>query len=128
VEDLLDDLERVGHLSADRFVESLVRRRSARYGLRRVEQELGQHRISAELQAPAIAQLRRSDAENAWLAWQRRFGQAPSDLAERARQHRFLAARGFTGDSVAAVFKRLRSVDFDDESAQASPGDWPTDT
>ena len=105
---VLDALEQAGHLSTARFVESLVRKRAARYGLRRVEQELAEHKIDPELKRPMIQSLKDSEGERAWQAWERRFGQPPADLTERARQQRFLVARGFTGDAVAAVFSRLR--------------------
>lgn len=107
--ELLDTLEQAGYLSAERFVDGLVRRRSVRYGARRVAQELAEHGIAPALQAPALAELRATESERAWDAWQRRFGRPPADVAERARQYRFLAARGFSGEAIAAVFKRLRN-------------------
>ena len=106
---MLDALEQAGHLSSQRFVESLVRRRSGKYGLRRVEQELAEHKIEPELKQPMLEALKTGEAERAWLAWERRFGTPPADLTERARQQRFLVARGFTGETVSAVFKRLRA-------------------
>ena len=108
VADVLDALEQAGHLSSQRFVESLIRRRSAKYGLRRVEQELAEHKIAPDLKKPMLDALKESEFERAWLAWERRFGTPPADITERARQQRFLAARGFTGESVAAVFRRLK--------------------
>jgi regulatory protein len=113
VADLLDALEQAGHLSADRFVESLVRRRGAKYGVRRVAQELAEHRIAPALQAPVLAELKAAEPDRAWEAWQRRFGRAPTDVSERARQYRFLTARGFSGEAVAGVFKRLRGLPAD---------------
>ena len=35
--------------------------------------------------------------------WQRKFGSPPADLRERARQMRFLAARGFSGAAICTV-------------------------
>jgi regulatory protein len=116
---LLDALEAAGHLSTARFVESLVRRRSARYGTRRLEQEFAEHRIPAELATPALRELRQSEGERAWAAWERRFGVAPADLSERARQQRFLIARGFGAEAVSAVFRRLR----DTPAASAMPSE-----
>lgn len=106
---VLDALEQAGYLSAQRFVESLIRRRSAKYGLRRVEQELAEHKIEPELKQPMLDALKGSEAERAWQAWERRFDAPPADLKERARQQRFLAGRGFTGEAVSAVFKRLKN-------------------
>ena len=105
---MLDALEQAGHLSCQRFVESLIRRRSAKYGLRRGEQELPENKIAPELKKPMLDALKDTESERAWQAWERRFGTPPADMSERARQQRFLAARGFTGESVAAVFRRLK--------------------
>jgi regulatory protein len=85
-----------------------VRRRGARYGVRRLSQELAEHRLGGEISADALAEFRRAEPELAWQAWERRFGAPPTDLAERARQHRFLMARGFGPEAVASVFRRLR--------------------
>lgn len=103
---LLDDLERDKFLSAPRFVESLVRRRVARFGIRRIEQELDQHRLPDETTGPALLALRQSERDRALEVWRKRFGEPPADLAERGRQQRFLAQRGFEGETIAWVFKR----------------------
>lgn len=108
LETLLDGLVQEGLLSDQRFVESLVRRRGARYGVRRLEQELAEHRLGGEFSAEPLAELRRAEPDLAWQAWERRFGRPPADLAERARQHRFLMARGFGAEAVASVFRRIR--------------------
>ncbi len=39
------------------------------------------------------------------LAWSKRFDGPASDVGERARQHRFLAQRGFTADAIAWVMR-----------------------
>ena len=39
-----------------------------------------------------------SDGARAREVWRKKFGQPPADAAERARQLRFLAARGFSGE------------------------------
>jgi len=98
-------LEEGGLLSSQRFAESLAHRRSERFGLRRIEQELGIHRLDASVTAPVLGRLRDTERERALGAWQKRFGALPVDAAERARQHRFLAQRGFTGESIAWVLR-----------------------
>lgn len=103
---LLDELERARYLSIERFVESVVQRRSSRFGIRRIEHEFDQHRIADGARAQALATLKSSESERAWEVWSRRFGRAPTDLAERARQHRFLSQRGFDADTVRAVLRR----------------------
>jgi regulatory protein len=102
---VLRALEEGGFLSSRRFAESLAHRRAQRFGLRRIEQELGTHRLEAGVTAPVLEGLRATERERALSAWRKRFGSVPVDAAERARQHRFLSQRGFTGDAVAWVLR-----------------------
>jgi regulatory protein len=99
-------LERSGWFSERRFVEQLAGRRAARFGAARIAAELREHRIGAELTAPVLASLRASELERAWALWLRRYGQPPADTAQRARQQRFLAQRGFSSDAVRQVMRR----------------------
>lgn len=111
LERVLNELEQDGLASPQRFAESLVRRRVGRFGLRRIEQELGTHRLDPEVADPVLDRLRGTERERALDAWRRRFGVPAGDAAERARQHRFLAQRGFTGEAIAWVLKRDGSLD-----------------
>jgi regulatory protein len=81
-----------------RFVEARVHAREARYGNRRIEAELAQHGVTLGDQAAAA--LRASELSRAREVWRKRFGASPSTAAERAKQMRFLAARGFTPDVI----------------------------
>ncbi len=105
LEAVLKALEEGGFLSSERFAESLAHRRAARFGLRRIEQELGTHRLDASITTPLLGHLRETERERALAAWRKRFGASPADAAERARQHRFLAQRGFTADAIAWVLR-----------------------
>jgi regulatory protein len=49
--------------------------------------------------------LRESELQRARDVWQRRFEKPPQDAAERAKQARFLAARGFDGDVIRRVLR-----------------------
>ncbi|HLU78489.1 MAG TPA: recombination regulator RecX [Burkholderiaceae bacterium] len=100
---LLDELERGNWLSHERFAESLVHRRAARHGWRRVAQELRQHDLPPETLSAAIGELQCTEFERARAVWQKRFSQAPADAREYARQLRYMAARGFTGDTVRRI-------------------------
>jgi regulatory protein len=106
LESVLDRLQQEGWLSEERFAESLVRRRSARFGLRRIEQELQTHRLDPQVSAPVLATLRATERKRALDAWARRFGEAAQDPTERARQQRFLAQRGFTADAIQWVIRQ----------------------
>lgn len=46
-----------------------------------------------------------TEFDRALLVWRRKFGAPPADLAERARQYRFLAQRGFDGETIGRVFR-----------------------
>lgn len=102
IERLLDELEAARHLSDARFAESRVNARARRQGTARIQQELARHGV--ELDAEAKARLRDTELERARDVWRRKYGATPAtEAAERARQMRFLAARGFAADVVRRV-------------------------
>jgi regulatory protein len=104
VDALLDWLAANRYLSEARFVESRVHARSARFGNRRIVQELAQH--GAELDAGTAEQLKASELARARAVWQRKFGAAPAaDAAARAKQMRFLAGRGFSAEVIRRVIR-----------------------
>jgi regulatory protein len=103
VDTLLDWLEAHKVLSQARFVESRLHVRAGRYGNRRIEQELSQHGV--ELDADTRRALRDSELARAREVWQRKYGALPADAAERARQMRFLANRGFSAEVVRRVVR-----------------------
>lgn len=111
LDQMLDDLEQRGLLSAQRFADSVANRRSDRFGLRRIEHELGSHRLEADVVAPVLQRLRGTERERALAAWRKRFGQAPVDRSERAKQYRFLAQRGFTADAIGWVMREGITAD-----------------
>jgi regulatory protein len=102
IEHLLDELEAARHLSDARFAESRVNARARRQGTARIQQELARHGV--ELDAETRARLRETELERARDVWRRKYGGTPAtEAAERARQMRFLAARGFAADVVRRV-------------------------
>jgi regulatory protein len=101
VDALLDALAHQGLLSAERFVETRVHARAARFGNLRIRHELSQHGL--ELDPEQARTLAESEFSRARAVWTRRYGSPPQDAAERARQMRFLAARGFSADVVRRV-------------------------
>jgi regulatory protein len=110
VEAVLDQLVEQGHLSDARFVEARVHTRHARFGNRRIELELRQHGLAP---SPELRQqLRATEVARAYDVWRKKFGQRAADAAGRARQARFLAARGFSAE----VVRRIVSSDHDGES------------
>ncbi len=101
IDRLLDALQAAGQLSDARFVESRLNARSARYGNRRIEQELKLHgAVPDDTQRQSLKATEVARGQRVWAA---RFGSPPSDATERARQMRFLAARGFTSETIRKV-------------------------
>jgi len=104
VDALLDWLAAERYLSEARFVESRLHARSARFGQRRIAQELAQHGV--KLDVTSAERLRSTELERARALWARRFGNTPAaDAAQRAKQMRFLAGRGFDGDVIRRVVR-----------------------
>lgn len=110
IERVLDDLEQARLLSTERFVESLVYRRSARFGSRRIERELDQHGVHDAVRQSALQALRDTEFDRALAVWQARFHEAPGDLKERARQHRFMLQRGFDHETIAKIWRWAASA------------------
>lgn len=103
IEALLDALTARGLLSDARAAEAIVHVRASQRGLLRVRQELEQKGVSADIAAAATAGLQARQLPLAREVWRKRFGVLPKDAAERARQARFLAARGFAFEVIRAV-------------------------
>ncbi len=104
VEQLLLWLQERGYLSEARLVESRINARASRYGNRRIQQELRQLGVAPDEEQQA--RLKDSELARAREVWRRKFGgDPPVDAASRAKQMRFLAARGFSSDVVRRVLR-----------------------
>lgn len=111
IEALLDALEAAKFLSEARFSESLVHRRSARFGNSRILSELQTHGIDGEALNDIKASLSQDEAARARAVWSRKFGHPPADAAERAKQMRFLQQRGFSHGAIQAAIRAVDSAD-----------------
>ena len=107
VEQALAQLEAKGLVDDARVVETLVNRRSGKLGASRLRQELQAKGVSAELVAETMAGLKGTELARAQAVWQKKFGQLAATSAERNKQARFLASRGFSGDVVRQVVAGL---------------------
>jgi regulatory protein len=92
--------------------DAVLRVQGARFGSHKLRQTLMAKGLDAELIGQTLALGRGSELERAAEVWRRKFGTAPADAAELARQQRFLAGRGFGGD----VIRRVIRGRGDDES------------
>ncbi len=109
---LLDDLTARGWLSDARATTQLVHVKRSRFGTQRITHELRQKGIAEELIDAALPALKETELDTAREVWQRKYGAAPQDAKEKARQMRFLQSRGFSMD---IIFKVLRSAGVTEE-------------
>ncbi|NUX98323.1 recombination regulator RecX [Paraburkholderia youngii] len=107
---VLDSLEAENWLSDSRFAESLVHRRASRLGTSRILGELKQHALNPAVVEEASAQLRATELARAQAVWLKKFGQLPQTPAERAKQARFLASRGFSGATIGKILKGIDDI------------------
>lgn len=112
---LLDFLEKNNWMSQQRFCESLLNRRSARFGNNRIMAELQSHGIGSDAISELKAGLADSEAARASEVWRRKFGAVAADAAERSKQMRFLLQRGFS-QRAARMAMQGRDEEFGDEA------------
>jgi regulatory protein len=103
----LDQLQARGLVDDTRVAETLVNRRASKLGGMRMRQELQAKGLSPEVVADTMANLKESELARAQAIWLKKFGQVAKDSANRNRQARFLATRGFSSDVVRQVVSGL---------------------
>ena len=99
----LDELQAKGFINEQRVLESVVNRRAAKLGAARIRQELQGKGLEPEAVAQALSALRATEVDRAREVWRKKFGEPATDAAERGKQMRFLASRGFGGDAIRRV-------------------------
>ncbi|TAJ53517.1 MAG: regulatory protein RecX [Nevskiaceae bacterium] len=116
-DEVIDSLAESGWQSDPRYAEALIRSRIAQgHGPLRIRAELSVAGLDESLIREAL-----DAADCDWTALAvetqaRRFGGLPTTLAEKQKQYRALAQRGFTGEQIRVALKG----DFDHED-QAEP-------
>lgn len=108
VEAVLDELEKRNSLSDERAAAQIVHTKRSRFGAQRIIRELREKGIADNLINTALPDLKGTELAAAREVWQKKFGTAPQDEKEKAKQVRFLQSRGFSMD---AIFKVLRLDD-----------------
>lgn len=106
VESVLEHLRQKGLLSDARYVQMRINVRSSKYGNIRLVQELRQQGVADSLIEEELT-LAEDELVRAREVWQRKFGgkEDIADMAERARQQRFLMSRGFSGETIRQVLR-----------------------
>jgi len=102
---VLDDLQARGFIDHQRVTDSVVHRKAGKLGALRIKHELQAKGLEPALVVAAVAQLKSSEVERAREVRRKKFSELPQDASERAKQARFLAARGFSGDVISRVLK-----------------------
>jgi regulatory protein len=103
---VLDELSAQGLLSNERFAQALVAQKAGSYSRRSIRGELKRKGVSGEAIDGALNDASIDDDAALLALWQRRFGAAPANDREKARQVRFLQSRGF---ELSAILKLLRT-------------------
>ena len=106
---VLDDLQAKDFISEARVVESVIHRRSARFGAARIRYELQNKGLGADLVADAMGSLKTTELERAHEVWRKKFREPALDAAGRAKQMRFLATRGFSGEVIRRVVSQAEN-------------------
>lgn len=105
VEQLLDALAARGWLSETRFAQSRANTLARKFGSRKIAYDLRSRGVSTEVVEQTLEYSQTQELDNCRAAWQKKFGTLPQTAAERGRQMRFLAGRGFSADAVRQVLK-----------------------
>ena len=114
IDTVLDELVAQGLQSDQRFAESWVRSKAARFGSARLRHDLLAKGVAAELVEAVLAEAisgeeskEGDEAARARALWQHRFGQPATDVRERAKQARFLQGRGFSSAVIGGLLREV---------------------
>jgi regulatory protein len=106
---LLNEFEEKKWLSDRRFAESYVADHRARAGSVKLAYDLRQRGVSGAVIEDVLRENRDSELERAREVWRKKFGSAPADATEEARQIRFMQSRGFEVDVIRCAIRRRES-------------------
>ncbi len=99
---ILDELCAKDFINEQRVADSLAYRRGAKLGTARVVQELKAKGVDAQAVQEASNALKATEFDRACAVWRKKFG-ANAAGADRMKQMRFLASRGFAPEVIRRV-------------------------
>jgi regulatory protein len=102
---LLDELESQGYLSNQRYAKTVVAQKAGHYSRRAIAGALEAKGVDRDDIVEALEESDLDDSVALKAIWRRRFGAPPADERQKARQVRFLQARGF---ALSAILRLLR--------------------
>lgn len=103
IQSVLDALQRDHWQSDQRYAQAYVHRTAARQGTRRILGALRQQGLDDSQLEDLQDSLQATEFTRAQEVWQRKFLNPPQDARDYARQYRFLAGRGFSGDVISRL-------------------------
>ncbi|HAZ7571801.1 recombination regulator RecX [Legionella sp. PATHC032] len=111
VQNALNECQRLGYQSDERYVESYIRARIHQgYGPLKIIQELKNKGVDPELIQSVLQEERDNWVDYALRAWEKKFKrQDDFSYSEMQKQQRFLLYRGFDRDVISKVFKEVKS-------------------
>ena len=116
VESLLDELVQKKFLSEDRMAEARAHVLSRKFGASRVRQDLHAKGVAEETIERVAAEARTTEVERATAIFNRKFRDPAASPQDRAKRMRFLAARGFSHDTIRKVLAQTGKDDSGEES------------
>jgi regulatory protein len=111
LEQLLDALAASRQLSDERYAEARSHILEKKFGAARIRHDLKSKGVAPELAERMASASAQTDVERAREVWRRKFRAPASSREDRARQARFLQARGFSFDTIRAVLKDVEGDD-----------------
>jgi regulatory protein len=105
VENAADWCASLGFLNEARYTEGAARRLSAKYGAGRVACALRSKGVTEEAIAAVTPGLKENELAQARAIWTRKFREPPADAGAKARQVRYLQARGFSFGIIKQVIR-----------------------
>ncbi len=117
LEMLLDELVRRKLLSEDRVAESRAHTLSRKFGASRIRQDLRARGIADETIERVTEEAKATEVGRASEIWKRKFREPAASQSERAKQMRFLAARGFSHDTIKKVMSGEGSGESEDSAS-----------
>ncbi len=106
IDAVMNQLQSSGLQSDARFAEAFLRSKGSRLGPARLRQTLRQKGVDSETVSEQLAAAELPDElHQAHKIWARKFGAAPADAKEWAKQARFLQTRGFSSGVIRRLLK-----------------------
>ncbi|MCE3268280.1 MAG: recombination regulator RecX [Burkholderiales bacterium] len=105
IKQILDDLKNKNFLSEERYINSYLRSKQIKYGVKKIRYDLLQKNVDSDLLDEVLAANQTNEYEIAYSLWQRKFGKLATDNKDRLKQMRFLQSRGFSSYVISKIIK-----------------------